>query len=572
MTPDDKRTIRKLAAIVVADVVHYSRQMEADEVGTLARLKSLRTEILDPAMRAHDGRLVKLMGDGLLAEFASAIDATEWALSVQRAIVLRNESLPEPARMSLRVGVNVGDVIVEGDDIYGEGVNVAARLEPLAPPGGVCISAAVHDHVSGKIDTKFVSLGERAVKNIARPVSIHCWSPTALDDGDSVPFTPRAQGRKPSLALRAFEATSGSGDAAMLAAAVHDATLGSLSNLVGILILADAARADYIANATIQASGQRYRATVRLLDNRTGEQFWSDRFDGDLSDLFDAQDELAYRVSQSIRFSIYDREVAEMEKVPVTERTTEMILARLGQIIAGANRHEWADAGPKLDSIILAQPAEAGPRAMKACWHLHEVFYGWREISPADRAAAIAAARDAVRCNDRSDFAHMTLSLVHLYCEGDIDRAFREAARALELSPFYAIARFSQGLAWVFGGRPAEGLEVCTHTLKASPRMVMNPRIMQAAAIGAFLTNRHEEAVDWVKRADHLAHDVAPTLLILAASAAAAGLAEDAASARDRLLALFPDFRLGEMRRWPFRIAADHDRFMESLAAAGLPN
>src|SRR5688572_2969781 len=149
MTTGEPRTIRKLAAIVVADVVHYSKMMEADEVGTLARLKALRGEVIDPAMRAHDSRLVKLMGDGLLAEFASAIDATEWALAVQKAAAARNEDIPEDERMSLRIGVNVGDVILEGDDIYGEGVNLAARLEPLAPPGGICISAAVHDHVEG---------------------------------------------------------------------------------------------------------------------------------------------------------------------------------------------------------------------------------------------------------------------------------------------------------------------------------------------------------------------------------------------------------------------------------------
>jgi len=571
MTTDDKRTIRKLAAIVVADVMHYSRQMEADEVGTLARLKSLRLEILDPAMRAHEGRLVKLMGDGLLAEFASAIDATEWALSVQRAIAARNENLPEAAQMSLRVGVNVGDVIVEGDDLYGEGVNVAARLEPLAPPGGICISSAVHDHVSGKVDAVFAARGERTVKNIARPLSIFCWSPTTLDEGDSVPFAPRARGAKPSLAVRAFEATGSSGDAMMLASAVYDATVGSLATLSGITVLSDATRADYVAGATIQVVGQRYRAMVRMVDNRSGEQFWSIRFDGDLSEFFDAQDDLAYRVSQALRFSIYDREVAEMEKLPVAERTTEQILGRIGQTIAGANRHEWPEAGPRLDSIILASPDEAGPRAMKACWHLHDVFYGWREITSEDRSAAIAMAREAVRRNDRSDFAHMTLALIHLYCERDVDRALRESERALELSPYYTLARYTQGLALVFAGRAAEGMPLCRRSVDVSSRLVMNPRIMQGAALGAFLLEQHDEAMDWAKRADHQSHDVAPTLLILAAAAGAAGADGDAATARDRLLTLFPDLRLSELRRWPFRHPADHDRFLAGLVSAGLP-
>lgn len=574
MSGDDKRVLRRLSAIVVADVVHYSRMMEADEVGTLARLKALRSEILDPVLRAHEGRLVKLMGDGLLAEFASAIDAAEWAVAVQGAIAARNADLPEESRMTLRIGVNVGDVILEGDDIYGDGVNLAARLEPLAPPGGVCISASVHGHIQGKIGARFVSRGERSVKNIARPVAIYCWSPEGLEEPEAAPSAPAAtpRGRKPTLAVRAFEAAGGSGDASMLASAVHEATVGSLSNLTGITVLADTAAADYVASATVQAAGQRYRATVGLVDNRNGQQFWSDRFDGNLSELFLAQDDLAFRVSQAIRFSVYDREVAETESVPVHERTTEMMLARIGQTIAGANRHEWPDAGPRLESILAVLPNDAGAWAMKACWHLHEVFYGWREVADADRAASLAAARQALRCDERSDFAHITQALVHLYLERDTARAVREAERALELSPYYAIGHYTQGLAWVFGGRPAEGLDVCIKALQANPRMVMNHRMQQAAALGAFLDGRHEEALDWARRADHRLPDVAPTLILLACCAVAADCPQDAAAARDRLLELFPDFHLGAMRRWPFRHDADHERFVESLREAGLPD
>lgn len=586
MSTGEQRTIRKLAAIVVADVMHYSRQMEADEVGTLARLKSLRTEILDPVMRAHDGRLVKLMGDGLLAEFASAVDATEWALATQRAIAERNAPLPEAQRMTLRIGVNVGDVILEGDDIYGDGVNVAARLEPLAPGGGICISAAVHDHVQGRVDAEFVARGEHTVKNIVRPISIFCWSPsaTASQPGRTAPGTAaaaqqastsppaRPRGRKPILAVLPFDAAGDNADAAFLASAVHEATIASMANLSGITVLADSTRADYVASGTIQAVGRRYRAMVRLVDNRSGERFWSDRFDGDLSELFGAEDELAYRVSTALRFSVYDREVAEMEKIPEAERTTEMILARIGQTLAGANREEWEEAGPKLDAIIASDPADAGPHAMKASWYLREVFYGWRELDNGNAAEAVAECRLALRYNPRSDFVHMVASLVHLYCEKDADKAQRAAERALELSPFYAIGRYMQGLAMIFGGQAEAGLAICANTILASPRMVMNHRIMQGAALGAFLAGRFDEAVDWAKRSDHQAHDVAPTLLILAAAAAAAGRDDEARATTDRLLACFPDLRLGAMRRWPFRDAADHDRFTAALAAAGLPS
>jgi adenylate cyclase len=567
----EARTLRKLAAIVVADVVHYSRQMEADEVGTLSRLKSLRGEVLDPLMRAHEGRLVKLMGDGLLAEFASAIDATEWALAVQRAAATRNDGLPDGERMTLRIGVNVGDVIVEGDDLYGEGVNVAARLEPLAPPGGICISASVHDHVEGKIDADFVSRGERTVKNIARPIAIWCWAPGGVDEGDSVAFQPRGAGRKSAVAVRPFEVSGTNAEGSLLAEAVYDAVLGSLSNLSGLTLLADASRADYVANLAMQAVGTRYRAVVRLSDNRSGEQFASDRFEGDLTDIFAAQDDLAIRVSQSIRFSLYDREAFEMEKTPVAEHTTEMLLARIGFTLAGGRRDEWAEAGPRLESILLARPNEAGAWGMKACWHLYDVFYGWKEMSEPDRTASLQAAREAVRRNERSDFTHTSLALAYLYADRDPLRAVGEAERALELSPFYAIAHLALGSAWVYGGKPADGLEICRKAIAVNTRLISNHRTMQAAALGALLVGRAEEAIDWTRKSDQQVHDVAPTLQIQAAACAAGGRRDEARAARDRLLALFPDFRLGEMRRWPFRDAADYDRFVGWLADAGLP-
>ena len=209
---------------------------------------------------------------------------------------------------------------------------------------------------------------------------------------------------------------------------------------------------------------------------------------------------------------------------------------------------------------------------MKASWHLHEVIYGWRDLSPEDSAAALAEARVAVRCNPRSDFAQVMLSMVHLYCDKDADRALRAAERSLELSPYYAIARYMQGLAMMFCGQPAGGLEICVDTLRASPRLVHNPRTMQGAALGAWMLGRHDEAIDWARRSDHVTRDVAATLLIVAAAGAEAGRNADAEAAAARVLAMFPDFRIAAMRRWPFRDEADHDRFVAALRAAGLPS
>ncbi|HXC52387.1 MAG TPA: adenylate/guanylate cyclase domain-containing protein [Candidatus Limnocylindrales bacterium] len=570
-TTETPRAVRKLAAIVVADVVGYSRQMGADDVGTLGRVRSVRTEILDPLMREHGGRIVKLMGDGILAEFASAVSATAWAVGVQQALAKRNESVAEADVMLLRIGVNIGDVILEDDDIFGDGVNVAARLEPLAPKGGVCISAAVHDHVAGKVGVEFVARGERTLKNIARPVAIWCWSTQPLEE-ETVVATVREKGRKPSVCVRPFDVAGGSGDATLLSAAVYDATVLALSNLSGITLLADPGGADFLASATIQAVGTRYRATVRLVDNSTGQQFWSDRFDGDLSEIFEAQDDLALRISTALRYSIYDRQVQETERIPVSERTSEMIFARIGRTLAGGFRSEWPDAGPALDTILAADPSDAGAHAMKACWHLYEVFYGWRELAAEDRSAAIKEARQAVRCNEQNDFARLTMALVHIYAENDPQRALRECERALELSPYFAMGRYGQGLAQLFGGDAERGFTNCVAAAQASSRNVIHHRMLQGAALAAFLCERSAEAFEIATRADHLQRDVAPTLLILAAAAASAGRANEAAAAVGQLLQQFPDFTLSEMRRWPFHRDADNERFVAALRSSGLPD
>jgi tetratricopeptide (TPR) repeat protein len=322
---------------------------------------------------------------------------------------------------------------------------------------------------------------------------------------------------------------------------------------------------------TLQAVGTRYRAVMHLSDNPTGQRFASERFDGDLTDVFEAEDDLAFRLSQSIRFSVYDREAIAMDRMPASEHTTEMLLARVGFTLAGGGpREEWAEAGPRLESILAANPNEASAWGMKACWHLRDVFNGWREISEEDRAASRHAARESVRRNERSDFAHTSLALAYLYADRDPLRALGEAERALELSP-YAIARLARESALVFGGRPADALDSARNSVRISTRLAWNHRTMQLAAIGALLTDRADEAIEWARRSDQQMHDLPPALMIEAAACVAAGRVDEAHAARQRLLAQFPDFRLGEMRRWPFRNPADLDRFMTWLAGAGLP-
>ena len=316
---------RRLAAILAADVVGFSRLMEEDEAGAFAALKALRADLVDPKIADRRGRIVKLMGDGMLVEFPSVVEAVECAVDIQRAMAERSGD----RRIEFRVGVNLGDVIVDGDDIYGDGVNLAARLEGLADPGGVCVSAMVWDQLHGKMETEFVAVGERQVKNIARAIGIFAWHPSGVDRAPAEASVAEP-GRKPTVALGAFEAVGRSEEVDILAASVRDATAASLANQTGMTVLSDTAVADYVASAKIQALGQRSRATVHILDRQSGIQFASERFDGVLVDLFEAEDALAYRIYMSIRFAVYQREVEQAAGLPPDAQSSEMLIAQAG--------------------------------------------------------------------------------------------------------------------------------------------------------------------------------------------------------------------------------------------------
>ncbi len=305
---------RRLAAILSADAVGYSRLMQADEEATVAALNECRAVFKTKIAQRH-GRVVDTAGDSVLAEFASVVEAVRAAVEIQETLAQHIADVAEDRRMRFRIGVNLGDVIAQDDGtIYGDGVNVAARLEGLAEPGGVMVSEAAHMQVEGKIAHGFTDAGAHQVKNIARPIKAFAW--TRADTVDPPSASAENEDRKPTIAIGAFEGVGQSEDVAVLAEGVRDAVAAALSNQTGMVMLSDEKKADYVASARVQAMGKRYRATVRVLDRQADEQFASDRFDGGIADLFDAQDDLAYRVHSAIRFAVYDREVAKADDRP----------------------------------------------------------------------------------------------------------------------------------------------------------------------------------------------------------------------------------------------------------------
>jgi TolB-like protein/class 3 adenylate cyclase len=348
----EERVERRLAAILAADVVGYSRLMGEDEDGTLSHLKALRRELIDPKITEYRGRIVKTTGDGLLVEFPSVVDAVRCAVAVQRAMTERNADVPANRRIEFRIGINVGDIVVEDDDIFGDGVNVAARLEGLAEPGGICISARVHEDIAGRLDLTVEDTGEQSLKNIARPVRVYRVSFEAPASDRRVSGTPPVQSAplalpdKPSIAVLPFQNMSGDPEQEYFADGMVEEIITALSRIRWLFVIArnssftykgqavDVKRVGrelgvrYVLEGSVRKGGNRVRITAQLIEAETGAHLWADRFDGATEDVFDLQDRVASSVAGAIEPTLHAAEIARSTRHADPEVTAYDLLQR----------------------------------------------------------------------------------------------------------------------------------------------------------------------------------------------------------------------------------------------------
>jgi adenylate cyclase len=569
------KVTRKLAAIVAADVAGYSRLMSADDAGTLAALRQHRAELIDPMIGEHGGRIVKTMGDGLLIEFPSVVDAVACVVAVQRAMVERNAHVPVDRRILFRVGVNVGDVIIEGSDIFGDGVNIASRLEGLAAVGGACISDKVKVEIESRLDLELAEGGAQLLKNIAQPVRVYHWHPDAgalAQAARRQTAAPRRQDeQKPTLCVEPFEALGDNEPTRILAAAASGEMASSLAKLTGISVVTTAADAQYVARGRLQTAANRYRATVQLHEQRAHKQIWSDRFEGDLSDTFQASDDLAMRISTALRYEIYEWETQKAKTRPIEEQSDEELLGLAGHILLGSNRAEWDRSRQIIDGVIARNPNNFMALAIRAVNAFVEVTCGYKECSREDAETGRRLIRRALEIKERSDFAHLIMGNILLYCERDIEGAMRETERSLELNPSYILAMDTLGTAKIFAGDVDAGIALCMKAVQADSRFPANNWMMENIATGHFTRGDYQSAIDWARRADQRQHDVPRAMLTLITSASHAGEPETARKEATRLLRACPEFRVGDLRRWPYRDPAHWGRFTRGLAEAGLP-
>ena len=472
----DKRLVRRLAAIVAADVVGYSRLMEADEAGTHERLQTLRRDVFDPGTERFGGRIFKNAGDGALAEFASAVDAVQCMIEIQGKLQEHNADLPEDRRLVLRVGISMGDVIVDGDDLYGNGVNVAARMETLADPGGICISGNVHEHVSGALDAKFEDLGEQQVKNIHRPVPAYRLNLSPLAAKDPGAATLATQTRmalalpeKPSIAVLPFSNMSGDTEQEFFADGMAEDIITSLSRYRSLFVIArnstfaykgqspdlrEVSRdlgVRYVLEGSVRKGGSRIRVTAQLIEGETGNHIWAERYDRELDDIFALQDEITETIVSAIGPEIDQAERDRARMLPPDNLDAWSRYQRGLWHMYRFNSDDNAEAQRLFKSAAEASETFAPARSGLTHALYYAFMHGYGEDRQATLDEAYHSGRAAVAADERDADAHFALGRI-LYLRHDLASSLKAFESAIARNENFAHAHLGHASALLFDG------------------------------------------------------------------------------------------------------------------------
>jgi adenylate cyclase len=506
---------RRLATILAADVAGYSRLMGADEEGTLERLKALRRELVDPKIAEHHGRIVKTTGDGVLAEFASVVDAVRCAVEVQRAMAEQNTDVAADTRIELRIGINLGDVIVEVDDLYGDGVNIAARIEALADAGGVFVSNTVYDHVRDRLPFAFEDLGERQVKNITRPVRVY----RIATAGTAAAKAPLPLPDKPSLAVLPFQNLSGDPEQEYFVDGVVEEIIIAISRLPWLFVIARNSSfaykgkspdlrqvgrelgVRYVLEGSMRKVGNRVRISSQLIDTTTGAHIWADRFDGSLDDIFELQDQVASSVVGAIEPKLRQSEIERAARKP-----TESLDAYDLYLRAVAEFHIYTESSVRhaielLRRALAIDPSYAPAAAMigDLCL-MAQLVQGWGAGSDAERAEAVRLAIRAIEAGqDDPDALYMAANTLSLFA-GDHATATIAVDRALILNPNCAHAWRARGYVLVRQNRPEPAIDAFQRAMRLSPLDPFGFLFTAGIAAAHLAAGRYAEAIEWADR------------------------------------------------------------------------
>ena len=549
-------TTRRLAAILAADVAGYSRLIGADEGGTLERLKVLRRELVDPKIAESRGRLVKTTGDGLLVEFASVVDALRCAVDVQREMTGRNTGVPPDNRIEFRIGINVGDIVVEDGDIFGDGVNVAARLEALAEPGGICVSARVQEDATGRLDLDFEDIGQQQLKNIARPVRAYRVATSArgaITRHDADPPLPD----KPSIAVLPFQNISGDPEQEYFADGMVEEIITALSRIRWLFVIArnssftykgraiDVKQVGrelgvrYVLEGSVRRAGGRVRITAQLIDAASGAHLWADRFDGSLEDVFELQDRVAVNVAGVIEPTLQAAEIRRAANRPTSDPTAYDLYLRAVPLWASHEKEPIIQALGLLGRAIERDLHYGSALGLAALCHQLLATSDWTNDTEAHRREGIDLARRALRCapDDPDVLANAAVVLGSL--GEDIDVAIGSIERSLALNP-----SFARGWVWSarlrnFAGQPDLAIEHFKTSLRLSPRDRMGTFSLPLGT-AYFLKHQFAEAAATLLASLEQAPSLPVGYQLLASSYAHMGRLDEARQVVKRLRAITP--------------------------------
>ncbi|MGK9168122.1 adenylate/guanylate cyclase domain-containing protein [Inquilinus limosus] len=587
---------RKIAAILVADVVGYSRLASADEDRILARLRTLRSDLIDPTIAVHNGRVVKRTGDGSLIEFRSVVDAVRCAVEVQTAMVERNAGVPPEHRIEFRVGIHLGDVVEESDgDLMGDGVNIAARLEGLAEPGAICLSEDAYRQVRARLDLAVTDLGETQLKNIAQPIRVYSLQVgVASQAKPALPAHPRASEGpsarppvpdKPSIAVLAFNNMSGDAEQEYFSDGISEDIITDLSRLSELHVIArnssfvykkaavsvpDVAKAlgvRYVLEGSVRKAGSRVRVTAQLIDASHGGHVWANRFDRDLTDIFAVQDELTQEIVAALKVKLAGGPDRLAGARPVNVEAYEFFLRGREQAWAHTRAGNIATRG-LAEAAIAIDPDYAAAHALIAFTHVLDYINAWSNDPEHSLRIGRELAEQAVAMAEDQPNGHFALGLACLWGR-ELDRAWTEAQRGLALSPNSVQLLMLMAHVQIFSGDPAGALETLDASMRLDPHYP--ELLLQFIAEARFSLGEYEQAIAAIEQrlARNRRSDVAYALL--ASCYGHLGRPKESRQAWEHALQINPGFSVTRRRRvLPFRNPEDFERRVEGLHKAGL--
>ena len=575
---------RRLTAILAADVAGYSRLMGIDEEGTHKHLKTHCHELVEPKIQQHRGHIIKSTGDGLLAEFVSVVDAVRCATEIQRGMATRNADKPQEKRIDFRIGINVGDMIIDGGDIFGDGVNIAARLEGIAEPGGICVSGRVHEDSQGRVDVAFEDQGEQQLKNIARPVRVFR---VRIDENDKAEFSPPPLPSKPSIAVLPFTNMSGDPEQEYFADGITEDLITSLSQIHWLFVIArnstfvykgravDVKQVSrelgvrYVLEGSVRRVGNRLRISAQLIDGTTGAHHWAERYDSEFTDIFTLQDEITRNVAAAIEPRMLAAEgIRSLSRSP-DDLDAWALVARALTYFWRNSRDDTKAAIGILEQATARYPDYALAHSLLSFSLTFAGHMGWT-----DQAETLKNSRRhlnvAIKLDDNDPWAHLALGYLAML-ERRTAESIAAFRRAVELNPNSAFARaqLGRGLAWA--GRSDEAIAEVALAIRLSPRDPQKPLFDMHIAMAHYLAGRFAEAANIAASACKLRPDIWGPRRMLCASLAKAGRVDEARQELALLKNEHHDLSVEWVRQHvPFPTAELMERYLDGLRAAGL--